>query len=102
MGAFDVHLTPNGLGTSRLGVIVTKKRGKANVRNKLKREAREFFRIRRPVWPSGVDMVFIARPSSPEKPPPGLHSLWGSPLERKLVKAMERVLKKARDQKPKP
>jgi ribonuclease P protein component len=128
LGPFDVHLSPNNLGFCRLGVIVTKKTGKAHVRNRLKRWAREFFRQRSPMWPGGADLVFLARvPQTPEperkgragknprgegkekglaprtkasgKPArvprasiPRLNSFFDSPAERRLVKAIERVL----------
>ena len=48
-----MFLAPNGLSHSRLGITVTKKVGKANVRNKLKRWSREVYRRQR--GPLGLD-----------------------------------------------
>jgi ribonuclease P protein component len=42
-----VFIRNNGLGHSRLGVTVTRKSGKANVRNRLKRWVREIYRQNR-------------------------------------------------------
>lgn len=43
-----LHYRPNGLDTARLGVVVAKKQAKrANVRNLVKRIAREIFRRHR-------------------------------------------------------
>ena len=53
---------PNGLGLSRYGFVVSKRTGKAVVRNRVKRLLREILRqIRlRPGW----DIVLIARPGA--------------------------------------
>ncbi|MDR2443022.1 MAG: ribonuclease P protein component [Deltaproteobacteria bacterium] len=61
LGAFTVVGRPNGLDINRLGVTVTKKSGPAVVRNRLKRVAREFFRLNRAQWPQGFDLLFIAK-----------------------------------------
>jgi ribonuclease P protein component len=50
---------PNGLEQSRFGFSVSKKVGKAVVRNRIKRLLREIVRLT-PVEP-GWDIVFIAR-----------------------------------------
>lgn len=42
-----VFFAANGLGYSRIGITTTKKIGKANVRNKLKRWTREVYRRER-------------------------------------------------------
>ena len=42
---FVLYVLPNGLTRSRIGVSVSKKVGKANVRNKIKRRLKEIFRL---------------------------------------------------------
>ena len=52
-----LHYRPNGLDTARLGVVVAKKLAKrANVRNLVKRIAREMFRRHRRELPA-MDLV---------------------------------------------
>ncbi len=52
-----LHYRPNGLETARLGVVVAKKLAKrANLRNLVKRIARETFRRHREVLPA-MDLV---------------------------------------------
>jgi len=51
---------PNGLGLSRYGILVSKRVGKAVVRNRVRRLLREIVR-QTPLKP-GWDTVFIARP----------------------------------------
>jgi putative membrane protein insertion efficiency factor/ribonuclease P protein component len=54
---YMVHYRPNGLDTARLGVVVAKKLAKrANVRNLVKRIAREIFRRQRAALPA-MDLV---------------------------------------------
>ncbi len=60
-GSFLIVGRLNGLERTRLGVTVTKKVGGAVLRNRLKRQAREFFRLQVNRWPAGLDLVFIAR-----------------------------------------
>ena len=48
-----LFFAPNGLALSRIGVTATKKLGKANVRNRLKRWTREVYRRQRE--PLGID-----------------------------------------------
>ena len=48
-----LFFVPNGLAYSRIGITATKKIGKANVRNRLKRWTREVYRRRRE--PLGID-----------------------------------------------
>ena len=50
---------PNGLEWSRFGLSVSKRVGKAVVRNRVKRVLRECVRLS--LWKPGWDVVFIAR-----------------------------------------
>jgi ribonuclease P protein component len=95
LGSFTVFFSTNGLAFNRLGITVTKKVGKANVRNKLKREAREFFRTRNIYWPQGVDFVFRAKSIFGSKEQKiSLSSLKDSKEEYKLKRALDFLLKK--------
>lgn len=61
-GSFLVIGRPNGLNRNRLGATVTKKVAlRAVVRNRIKRQVREFFRLNQRDWPQGLDLLFIAR-----------------------------------------
>jgi len=57
-----VYLDANGLGYTRLGLIVGKKVGKAVVRNRIKRLIREAFRLSQHELPAGLDVICIPRP----------------------------------------
>ncbi|MCX8017884.1 MAG: ribonuclease P protein component, partial [Rhodocyclaceae bacterium] len=55
--SFALHYRPNGLDYPRLGLVMPKKQARTAVlRNALKRQARELFRLRRPSLPQ-LDMV---------------------------------------------
>ena len=54
-----IRVLPNNLDVSRFGITVSRKVGKAVVRNRIKRLIREIVR-KTPVKP-GYDIVFIAR-----------------------------------------
>ncbi len=50
---------------SRIGLTVTKKIGTAVERNRVKRVFREVFRLNRALFPSGFDVVVIAKSGAP-------------------------------------
>ncbi len=53
---------PNGLSLSRCGFSVSKRVGKAVIRNRVKRLLREILRVT-PLQP-GWDIIFVARPAA--------------------------------------
>ena len=67
----------------RLGITVTRRMGAAVRRNRLRRLAREFFRLRRGQMRAGFDVVINARPQAAVQP---ASVLWED-LERVFVKA---------------
>jgi len=58
---FVILYLPNNLDYSRMAVVVSKKHGKAVVRNKIKRWARELFRRNKQLLPENLDIIFIPR-----------------------------------------
>lgn len=54
---------PNNLPFRRLGVIVSKKIGKATERNRVKRMLRDLFRKNKKIFPESVDLIMIASPN---------------------------------------
>ena len=60
-----VYAKPNDLGRPRLGLVVSRKVGKAVRRNRWKRTLREAFRLSQHELPS---LDFVVLPKSPEEP----------------------------------
>ncbi len=54
----------NGLCHPRLGLSVSRKLGKAVLRNRWKRLIREAFRLTRHQIPSGIDLVVVPKPDA--------------------------------------
>jgi len=63
---FVVYVLENGLDYHRLGITVSRKVGKAVVRNKVKRRLREVFRANKPSWDAHYDMVVNVKRSAAE------------------------------------
>ncbi len=66
-GEYSVHWRSNTTGTegtaspTRLAFVVSKRLGKAHVRNRIKRRLREAARLNQEHWPSGADLVIRAK-----------------------------------------
>ena len=67
LGWLNVKVLPNGLHYSRFLVSVTRKLGKAHLRNRLRRLVREAVRLNRDRLQGGYDLCFywIAAPAKP-------------------------------------
>ncbi len=59
--SFVLYAMSNGLSWHRLGITVSRKIGKATVRNKVKRRLREIYRRNKPTSASPMDLVINAR-----------------------------------------
>src|SRR5918911_4294097 len=62
----SVHAFPNGLGTPRLGLSVSRKVGNAVTRNAVRRRLKEVFYSALPEIPADLDLVVAARPGAAE------------------------------------
>ena len=77
--SFIVISSTNDRPESRLGITVSGKVGNAVIRNRIKRQVREFFRRRRAGVRPGTDIVVIARKSAA--------GLAGKSIESELARA---------------
>jgi ribonuclease P protein component len=59
-----LYAAPNDLPHTRVGITVSRRVGKAVVRNKVRRRIREAARLVLPRVSGGHDLVFVARPAS--------------------------------------
>ena len=59
--ALVLYARRNGTDTNRVGITVSKKLGKANVRNRVRRRLREVYRLNENRFQSGWDIVVVAR-----------------------------------------
>ena len=81
-----LYIRPNRLGVNRLGITVSKKIGKAVVRNRAKRILRAGFRLLLPQLKPGYDFVLVARNSTPRKKMQDIYqALYGAALRNDLL-----------------
>ena len=71
----------DGLALRRLGLVTSKKVGKAIVRNKVKRRLREIFRTNKHLMEPGLDIIFISGPETASQDYNSLKKLVLEPLE---------------------
>ena len=71
-GVADGHLVlyarKNRLNVNRVGVTVSKKLGKAHIRNRTRRRIREVYRLNEAQFRPGWDIVVVARSKAVEAP----------------------------------
>lgn len=58
---FNLIYLPNQLAFSRMAVVVSRKIGKAVVRNKIKRRMRELFRRNKSILTHSLDILLVAK-----------------------------------------
>ncbi|UCG80650.1 MAG: ribonuclease P protein component, partial [Desulfobacterales bacterium] len=63
---FVILYRPNGLGRLRLGVTVSKRVGRAVIRNRLKRLVREHYRQHKGLFSDSYDVNVIAKRGAPD------------------------------------
>ena len=85
--SFTLFGLPNRLDRSRLGVTVTRKIGKAIVRNRTKRRLRELFRRNHRALEPKMDLVINAHPT--------IVAIDTASLEREFVSGLRRLARKA-------
>jgi ribonuclease P protein component len=78
---FIVISSANHGSESRLGITVSGKVGNAVIRNRIKRQVREFFRRRRLTFGPGRDILVIARKKAAQ--------LTGPSIESELARAFK-------------
>ena len=60
-GYLVLYARKNRTATNRIGITVSKKLGKANVRNRVRRRLREVYRLNEEKFQTGWDIVIVAR-----------------------------------------
>ena len=63
-GYFVLYARKNRLDTNRVGITVSKKLGKAHIRNRVRRRIREIYRLNEDRFQPGWDIVVVARAKS--------------------------------------
>ena len=67
-GFMVLYARKNRTGTNRVGITVSKKLGKAHIRNRVRRRLREVYRIHEDRFQPGWDIVVVARSRAIEAP----------------------------------
>ena len=60
-GHLVLYARRNRTGTNRVGITVSKKLGKAHIRNRVRRRLREVYRTHEDLFQPGWDIVVVAR-----------------------------------------
>ena len=60
-GLLVLYARRNRTGTNRVGITVSKKLGKAHIRNRVRRRLREIYRLNEEKFQPGWDIVVVAR-----------------------------------------
>ena len=63
-----LYARKNRTGTNRVGITVSKKLGKAHVRNRVRRRLREVYRLNEAQFLPGWDIVVVARSRAVDAP----------------------------------
>ena len=67
-GYMVLYARKNRTETNRVGITVSKKLGKAHIRNRVRRRLREVYRIHEDQFQSGWDIVVVARSKAIDAP----------------------------------
>ena len=63
-----LYARKNRTGTNRVGITVSKKLGKAHIRNQVRRRFREVYRLNEEAFQPGWDIVIVARSKAVDAP----------------------------------
>ena len=67
-GYLVLYARKNRTGVNRVGITVSKKMGKAHIRNRIRRRLREVYRLNEAGFRSGWDIVVVARGKAVDAP----------------------------------
>ena len=67
-GFLVLYARKNRLGINRVGITVSKKLGKAHIRNRIRRRVREVYRLNEDKFQRGWDIVVVVRSKAVEAP----------------------------------